>query len=158
MSQAKVSAEVTRRRDRIDALDRQLVELLAERRGVVRELASIKRAEGIPIRDDAREATMHAMHARWAEELELPSHVVEGLFRLVLWSSRNQQAHLRTEIPLGVEPRRVAIIGGKGAMGRQFAAAFADLGNEVLVADLDTHLVKDAQDAIENCRSAGLAD
>ena len=140
MSQAKIPAELARRRAHIDALDRQLVELLAERRGVVGELAAIKRAAGVPIRDDGREARMHVMHASWAEELDLPPRVIDGLFRLVLWSSRNHQAHLRTEVPLGVEPRQIALIGGEGGMGRRFAAAFAELGNEVLVADLHTSL------------------
>lgn len=133
-----VPPEVSERRAKIDALDRRLVELLAERANVVAELAELKRADRIPIRDEARESAMHDMHAQWADELGLPPRVIDGLFRLVLWSSRNQQAHLRTEVPPDLEPKRIAIIGGNGAMGRSFAAALGDLGNEVVRADVDT--------------------
>lgn len=132
--------KVAEQRGKIDALDRQLVELLQERRVLVSEIAALKRAGSLPIRDDARERAMHALHAQWAEELELPPTVIEGLFRMVLWSSRNYQAQLRTAVPAGVASRRVAIIGGEGSMGRQFARAFESLGNEVLRADLDTSL------------------
>lgn len=140
MTERAVAPEVQRRRQRIDALDRQLVELLAERARVVRELADLKRRHHIPIRDDARERAMHEMHARWAEELALPPRVVDGLFRLVLWASRNMQAELRTDVPLDAAPRRVLVVGGEGAMGQRFAEAFAALGNEVLSADRDTAL------------------
>lgn len=133
-----VPPEVAQRRDRIDALDRRLVEILAERARVVAELAEYKRAGRVPIRDEARENAMHEMHARWADELGLPPRVVDGLFRLVLWSSRNQQAHLRTDVPPGVAPKNIAVVGGDGAMGRAFADALADLGNAVVRADLTT--------------------
>jgi chorismate mutase-like protein len=47
--------ELVRARDRIDAIDRQLRELLFERARVVREVAEIKRQRGLPVRNPERE-------------------------------------------------------------------------------------------------------
>jgi chorismate mutase len=45
-------------RERISALDRELVALINERLGLVRELHAYKRAQGYPMFDPAREARL----------------------------------------------------------------------------------------------------
>ncbi len=62
------------------------------------------------------------------------------MFRLVLWGSRDRQAALKAEVPLDIEPKTVAVIGGRGAMGRCMAELFGDLGHAVMVADESTSL------------------
>jgi chorismate mutase/prephenate dehydratase len=42
-------------RQRIDALDEQVLALVAERARVVASIAALKRAEGVPLKDPARE-------------------------------------------------------------------------------------------------------
>lgn len=54
--------------------------------------------------------------------------------------SRERQAALRAEVPLDVEPKTIAIIGGEGGMGQSLNTLFSDLGHEVLSADLETEL------------------
>ena len=88
-------SQVARLRSEVDALDLRILEILAERIAVVRELAEHKGALGIPLRDPQRETEMAELHARWAERLGLPQQLVSDLFSLVLQSSRELQASLR---------------------------------------------------------------
>lgn len=127
-------------RARIDAVDRKILELLGERDGIVGEIAAYKRSNGVPIRDLAREREIFADRRDRASALGLAPGVVESLYRLILAASRDRQASLLAEVPADVEPRTVAIVGGRGGMGRCIAQVFADLGHTVLVADLDTEL------------------
>jgi chorismate mutase/prephenate dehydrogenase len=124
----------------IDALDHDLLHLLARRNGIVAEIAQYKREHGLEIRDLSRERELLDDRRQRATALGLSPDLIDSLFRLVLWASRDRQAALRAEVPPDIEPRTVAVIGGKGGMGRCFAQLFGDLGHAVMVADLDTRL------------------
>jgi len=124
----------------IDAIDHELLQLLARRNGIVAEIAAVKRREHIPIRDQHRENEIISDRRHRAAGLGLPPDAVESLFRLMLWASRDRQAALRAELPTDFETRAVAVIGGHGQMGRCMADLFADLGQAVLIADVDTQL------------------
>lgn len=127
-------------RSMIDALDRDLLQIVARRMALVGEVAAAKRERGMKIRDAVREREVLADRARLAEELGLPRGEIESLFRLLLRASRDQQATLRAEVPPNEAPRTVAIIGGRGKIGRVLAGLFADLGHRVLIADVATEL------------------
>ncbi|MBN2445438.1 MAG: bifunctional chorismate mutase/prephenate dehydrogenase [Phycisphaerae bacterium] len=124
----------------IDAVDHDILKLLARRNGLVSEVAQVKRAEAVPIRDMKRERELIADRREYAAGLGLPSDAIEAVYRLVLWASRDRQAALKVELPPDTEPRTVAIIGGKGGMGTCMARMFGELGHAVLVADVDTEL------------------
>jgi chorismate mutase/prephenate dehydrogenase len=124
----------------IDAIDRDVLQLLSRRMALVAEVAEYKRSSGRKIRDFAREREILDDRSRHAEKLGLSAGVIESMWRLVLWASREHQAGLRAEVPPDVEPVTVAIIGGKGGMGRCMARLFGDLGHAVMVADVDTEL------------------
>lgn len=127
-------------RSMIDALDRDLMQIVARRMALVVEVAAYKRQHGIRIRDARREREVLADRAQLAEELSLPRGEIESIFRVLLRASRDHQAVLRTEVPPDAEPRTIAVIGGHGRIGRVLVGLFADLGHRVLVADLDTEL------------------
>jgi chorismate mutase/prephenate dehydrogenase len=124
----------------IDALDRDILQLLGRRMALVAEVAELKRSTGRRIRDFARERELLEDRGSRAEGVGLSRGVVESLFRLLLWASRDKQARLRAEVPPSMEPKTVAIIGGAGKMGRVLTRMFADLGHAVMVADVDTEL------------------
>ncbi len=124
----------------LDAIDRDVLQLLSRRMGIVAEIASTKRHERIPIRDLEREREVLADRVERAEALGLPGGVIESIYRLLLLASRDRQAALRTEVPEDIDPKVVTIIGGKGGMGRSLARLFGDLGHAVMIADLDTAL------------------
>ncbi len=127
-------------RAHIDALDHELLRLLTRRNALVAEVASYKRDHQVPIRDGSREHEIIDDRRARALQLGLPPQMIESLFRLILWGSRNRQATLRAEVPLDVEAKSVAIIGGRGGMGRCMADLFSDLGHIVMIADLETDL------------------
>ncbi len=124
----------------IDALDHDLLRLLARRDGIVAEIAEYKRRHTVPIRDAGRERDIIADRRDRAAPLGIAPEFAESLFRLVLWASRDRQAALRAEVPPAIEPRTVAVIGGQGAMGRCMADLFGDLGHAVMISDVDTRL------------------
>jgi len=127
-------------REKIDAVDRQIIELLGKRNDIVTDIAQCKRGDRTPIRDPKRERQLISDRRDWATKKNLSGDFLESLYRLILWGSRDRQAALKAELPLTVEPRSVAIVGGCGAMGTCLARMFGDLGHEVLIADVDTTL------------------
>jgi chorismate mutase/prephenate dehydrogenase len=127
-------------RARIDAVDQEILTLLKRRMEIVTDLAAVKREHGLRIRDPQREQQLLEDRRHVAQRLGLSSEVVESLFRLIMWASRDYQASLKTEVPLHTEPKRVAIIGGKGGIGRRLDELFRQLGHTVLTVDLDTEL------------------
>lgn len=141
MSEGKPTPpELQSLRARIDAIDRQVLELLAKRMRVVEEVAAVKRAHGLPIRDWVREREVFAARARVAEELGLAAAAVESIYRQIMLSSRDHQAALGAGVARVGEPKAIAVIGGRGAMGEVVARLFRDLGHRVEVADLETEL------------------
>ena len=127
----------------VDAIDHDILQLLARRYGLVADIAEYKRENHLPIRDLVREREIIRDRCERGQSLGLNPDLTEGLFRLVLWASRDRQAALKVEVPLEVEPRTIAVIGGRGGMGRCVAQMFGDLGHAVMVADLDTQLTPD---------------
>ena len=122
----------------IDTVDHEMLDLLARRNALVTEIAAYKRAHGIAIRDRQREQEIIADRRRRAERVGLLPEVIESMLRLMLWASRDRQAALRTEVPPDLPPRTVAVIGGRGQMGKCIAGLFADLGHDVIITDIDT--------------------
>ncbi len=140
MSQDTPDDRLSSVRKRIDAVDQELLELLKRRLGIVTELSAIKREQGLRIRDTERERTLIEARRQSAGELGLSAEVAESLFRLILWASRDHQASLKVEVPLHTEPKKVAVIGGKGGIGRRMCELFSELGHTVITVDLDTEL------------------
>ncbi len=124
----------------IDAVDHEMIDLLARRNALVGEVAAYKRAHGVAIRDRVREREIIADRREKAKQVGLRPEVIESMLRLMLWASRDHQASLRAAVPPDIQIRTVAIIGGKGQMGRCMERLFADLGHDVIVADLDTDI------------------
>lgn len=132
----------------VDAIDREILQLLARRSSLVADIAIHKREHRLPIRDLCREREIIDDRRTRGQSLGLNPELVESFWRLVLWASRDRQAALRAEVPLDVEPKTVAVIGGKGGMGRCMAQLFGDLGHAVLIADLDTRVTPDEAAAV----------
>ncbi len=127
-------------RERIDELDRRFVELLAERNELVAQVAEVKRLSGYPIRDSNREGQMLEDRRTLGVKDGISPEVVESLFRVILWASRDRQAALRAAMPIKVDPRTIAIVGGHGGMGRCLEKMFLNQGHDVMITDVDTTL------------------
>ena len=124
----------------IDALDRDLLQIMAKRMALVAEVAAYKRQHGLKIRDAGRERELLRDRHERATELGLPSEAIESIFRLLMRSSRDHQAALRAEVPMDAAAYTITIIGGHGRIGRVMARLFGDLGHRLLLVDTDTAL------------------
>jgi prephenate dehydrogenase len=78
-------------RQHIDALDRELVELLARRAELARRAARAKAELGHGVADPGRERAVLEARRAWAEELGLDATSVEDVFLSVLRFSRRAQ-------------------------------------------------------------------
>lgn len=135
-----IPPELQELRDRIDEVDHAFVELLSRRNELVNQVAEVKRVTGVPIKDSGREAALIVDRQTLGDEHGIRGEVIESLFRVILWASRDRQAQRKAAVPTDLQSRTVAIIGGKGGMGRCFASIFSMLGHEVLIVDTDTTL------------------
>lgn len=122
-------------RDRLSAIDRQILELVAERQHLSGRIGSLKRAAGRPIRDFAREKQVVEQARLAAGTLGLVPQVAESLMSLLIRSSlaNQEQARVRAEGQGSGKP--VLVIGGGGKMGRWFVEFLQSQQFEVTVAD-----------------------
>src|SRR6185369_3340592 len=96
------SPELQETRELIDAVDHELLLLLARRVTLARRAGKAKAQLGHPILDPSREASLLAERRAWAESLQLDGEGVDELFRCILRLSRRAQR----EEPGGVETSR----------------------------------------------------
>ena len=122
-------------RDQLSAIDRQILEMVAERQRLAGEIGAWKRASGRPTRDFAREKQVLDKARTSAAGLGLPAGLAEALFSLLIrFSLANQeQARVRAEGQGSGKP--VLVIGGSGKMGRWVSEFLHSQGFDVTVAD-----------------------
>lgn len=137
-------------RAEIDEIDHEILDLLGKRNAVVEQVAQVKKSTGFGIRDFTRERELLNDRGQRASQIGLRSEVIESLFRVILWASRDRQASLGAELPKNMTPLTVAIIGGNGGMGQLMGNMFKEFGHTLLVSDLDTDP--------SNCEVASKAD
>jgi chorismate mutase len=86
-----VQAELSRLRDEIERVDRAVIELIAKRVQIAREVGAAKRAAGLPTLDPAREASLIRQVAVLAREAKLPEDDVRQIFWHIIGLSRRAQ-------------------------------------------------------------------
>ncbi len=123
-------------RDQIDAIDKQLVELLAQRGRVVQQVTQVKQQHDLPTFHPAREENLISARRAQATQAGLDPDYVEDLFRTVMRHSRVGQ--LTTLGRRGVRPgAKVLILGGLGNMGRFLSGWFRQSDYDVRILDRD---------------------
>ena len=85
------SSELARLRDDIEALDHELVSLLARRVSLAREVGAAKRAADLPTLDPAREAAVVRRAGELARENDLCEDEVRSIFWHLIGMSRRAQ-------------------------------------------------------------------
>ena len=122
-------------RDRLTAIDAELLDLVAERQRLSRDIAAVKRATGHPTRDFGREREVLLNARARAERAGVSPAVAEQLMRMLIRSSLTTQERALVAAQGRGSGRRALIIGGAGKMGRWFADFLASQGFAVEVAD-----------------------
>ncbi len=85
------SPELKQAREHIDAVDREIVRLLAQRAQLSQRAARAKALLGAPVLDAGREAEVVAARRAWAGELKLDADAVAEVFRAIMTMSRRAQ-------------------------------------------------------------------
>jgi len=117
-------------RDQIDAVDQQLIDLLAERLRLVGKVGEVKTEHGLPIYVPEREAAMLAKRRDEAEEKGVPANLIEDILRRTMresYASENDTG-FKTVNP---QMKRIVIIGGNGLLGKRFVEMFELSGYQV---------------------------
>ncbi len=122
-------------RDRLTTIDAELLDLVAERQRLSRDIAAVKRATGHPTRDFGREREVLLNARARAEQAGVSPTVAEQLMRMLIRSSPTTQERALVAAQGRGSGRRALIIGGAGKMGRWFADFLASQGFGVEVAD-----------------------
>lgn len=122
------------RRD-LDKLDGELLELIARRQAIARQVAEAKRSTGHPTRDYEREREVILGVRRRGEQMGVPGDLAEQVLRLLIRSSLTTQERARVASHGSGGGRRVLVIGGAGKMGGWFVQFLVSQGFDVLVAD-----------------------
>ncbi|MGI9245320.1 MAG: prephenate dehydrogenase/arogenate dehydrogenase family protein, partial [Steroidobacteraceae bacterium] len=122
-------------RARLDVIDRELLELVAERQALGGQIAAVKRSSGQATRDFRREREVLMKARRDAEALGVSPALAETLMHALINGSLTRQEQARIAWQGRGSGRRALVIGGHGKMGRWFADFLASQGFAVTVAD-----------------------
>ena len=119
----------------LSAIDRRLVEMIAERQKIVGEIGRTKQSDGTGTRDYAREKDVLDMGRAQAAEMGVDPDLVENLLQMLIRTSLESQERDRVVAEGKGDGRSALVIGGGGQMGRWFAGFFASQGFSTTVAD-----------------------
>lgn len=125
-------------RERIRAVDRQILQLAAERTRLARDIGQSKVEHNLPIQDFQVERLVVERARAVCEELGLDADLGEAVMRPLIAAALKVQEKDRTgrrrHQGSGL---RVLILGGAGLMGRWFARFLDDQGHVVTILDPD---------------------
>ncbi|MDX9787056.1 MAG: bifunctional chorismate mutase/prephenate dehydrogenase [Desulfobacterales bacterium] len=117
-------------RNNIDAIDRQIVSLLAQRQQEVNAVVALKKTHNLPVYHPAREENLISDRRARGIQAGLNPDYLEELFRCIIHQSRVEQTAKIAE--KGTRPgATVLIVGGSGGMGRYFTRYFREAGYSV---------------------------
>ncbi len=127
------SLEILRRR--IAETDQRLLDAVADRLEVAREIGRRKRAEGLPLRDYSVE---REVVDRWIARLDrarVSAERAEGLVRWMIEEATIAQESLPGSPPRPTERSDVVVVGGLGQMGYWMSEFFRAAGHSVTIVD-----------------------
>lgn len=122
-------------RDELSSVDRQLIELVAERQRIVGEIGRNKLHTGRATRDYEREKDVLDMARVYAESLAIDPNLAENIVRELIHASLTSQERERVVAEGKGNGRQVLVIGGAGKMGGWFVEFFASQGFGTSIAD-----------------------
>lgn len=127
-----MAVELNELRDQIDAVDKQMVELLAQRLALVEKVGEVKSQHGLPIYAPDREAAMLASRREEAAKRGVPPQLIEDILRRTMRESYASEKDSGFKC-LNPELRPVVIVGGKGQLGGLFGRMFTLSGYQVRI-------------------------
>lgn len=140
-------------RQDLSSIDRQLIELVANRQALVARIGQSKQSTGRATRDFEREKEVMSMARQQAESLQVDAGLVEEIMAALIKSSLTHQERSRVAAEGKGDGRRVLVIGGAGKMGGWFVKFFDSQGFATTVADSS---LDNAASGFRDWRDAGV--
>jgi len=140
-------------RSELSSIDRQLVELIAERQNVVGEIGRSKQSTGRATRDYERERDVLEMARDQAKSLDVDPNIAEEILTTLIRSSLTHQERDRVAAEGKGDGRSALVIGGAGKMGGWFVDFFSSQGFATTIADAT---VQDGPGAFRYWKDAGV--
>ncbi len=131
-----MSKQLDQARQTISVIDRQLIELLAQRQQAVSQVAKIKNQSGTPLYAPEREAELIADLSKVAQENGVSSTVIEDILRRIFRESYQQQTRIGFK-KLSQQQGEVVIVGGAGKLGSLLTKLFERSGYQCIVIEQD---------------------
>ncbi|CCO44438.1 T-protein (Includes: Chorismate mutase; Prephenate dehydrogenase) [Vibrio nigripulchritudo SOn1] len=127
-----MAVELNELRDQIDQVDKQMVDLLAQRLALVEKVGEVKSEHGLPIYVPEREAAMLASRREEAEKQGVPPQLIEDILRRTMRESYTSEKDSGFKC-LNPDLGSVVIVGGHGQLGGLFGRMFRLSGYNVKV-------------------------
>ena len=126
--------QLTPQRERIDQIDRQILDLLSERKEIVQEVIEKKVENQLPIFAPKREDDKTAAFRNMAVEHDLDPEWAEDFLRMIMAASRASQS--TNKFPRATEePKDILIVGAKGGMGSLYSKIIEQTGHRIYKID-----------------------
>lgn len=122
-------------RARLSELDRQLIELVAERQHLSKKVAEAKRVANLPTRDFKREREVLLRGRESAAALGVSPELAENILRMLIRGSLTTQEREQVAAGNRGSGRSALVIGGAGKMGGWFSDFLASQGFRVVISD-----------------------
>ena len=123
-------------RKRIGEIDDAILRLVAERLDVARTVGKLKRGAGVPLRDYDVERRVLDRAGATAAALDLPPDTIRALMQGLIAASRAEQERSSYSTFSG-RAGHIAVVGGRGRMGRWLVDFLQNQGHRVTVFDRD---------------------
>lgn len=120
---------------RLNEIDGELLELIAERQRVVADISADKLARGAGTRDYAREKRVIDLAQERAVSLGLDPQLARDIMGMLIQISLSSQEQARVAAQGAGNGRSALVIGGAGNMGQWFADFLNSQGFGVTIAD-----------------------
>ncbi len=131
-----MNEELNALRDQIDLVDKQLVDLLAQRLKLVADVGEVKSRHGLPVYAPDREAAMLASRRAEASAVGISPDMIEDVLRRVMRESYSSENDSGFKC-INPELRKIVVIGGAGQLGRLFVQMFRLSGYQVDILEKD---------------------
>ena len=82
-------------REEIQTIDREIVELIAQRTYVAESIAAVKREKGLPTTDESQEEAVMERAGDNAEQFDVDANLVKAIFRLLIELNKVEQRETR---------------------------------------------------------------
>ena len=140
--------KITQLRANLDKIDKQIIELIAERQVNVDEIGNVKMRTNSPTRDFQREKQVMENIRDAARDNNIDESIAQEIFTQIIRTSLAKQENQKLHQSDYGSDKKVLIIGGNGKMGLWFASFLASQGFNIEISDIQAgeHTYKEVGD------------